>query len=139
MTVKDIIEADIVLIPVDILEDKKGTSTDRLYTSNLTKMAKSNLDIPPAPRYNSQKEAPTIEGTWVPCSNSIDPFVGNKGDQKRRDEAAYYSYCYAMNINSLRKQAFDQNTKGVPLEWFTWRRVVVDECHETLCTAKVSL
>jgi hypothetical protein len=65
-----------------------------------------------------------------------DIYVGNNGKQKNRDEQAYYGNCYSEAIMKLRKKTFSASEKGVPLEYFTWERIVVDECHETLVTGK---
>jgi len=37
---------------------------------------------------------------------------------------------------NFEKKKFGANEKGVPLEYFTWERIVIDECHETLVTNK---
>ena len=63
-------------------------------------------------------------------------YVGNKGSQRLRDAQAYYSHCYAMAIEKLRERTFKPTERGIPLEYFTWERVVIDECHETLVTGK---
>lgn len=63
-------------------------------------------------------------------------YVGNKGNQMARDAQAYYSHCYAAAIEKLREKKFAPTERGVPLEWFLWERVVIDECHETLITGK---
>jgi len=63
-------------------------------------------------------------------------YVGNKGNQKYRDNQAYYGYRYQDAISKLRQQHFEAKEKGVPLEYFTWERIVIDECHETLVTNK---
>lgn len=62
--------------------------------------------------------------------------MGNKGNQRTRDEQAYYGHCYSEAIKRLRGQTFRSSEKGVPLEYFTWERIVIDECHETLVTGK---
>lgn len=63
-------------------------------------------------------------------------YVGNKGDQRKRDAQAYYGHCYAEAIEKLRKKKFAPTDRGVPLEYFTWQRIIIDECHETLVTDK---
>mmetsp|Transcript_4107 Transcript_4107/g.5670 ORF Transcript_4107/g.5670 Transcript_4107/m.5670 type:complete len:1268 (-) Transcript_4107:118-3921(-) len=133
LSITDICNADIVIVPVGMLEESKGT--ERPYTRNLVRVSESFTDIPPAPTFYSQKEAPTIEGIWIPAT-SQDPYVGNKGNQRRRDVAAYYTHCYKTALLNLRSKAFKSSTRGVPIEYFTWRRVIVDECHESLCTAR---
>jgi Helicase conserved C-terminal domain len=61
-------------------------------------------------------------------------YVGNDGNQKKRDAQAYYGYCYSEAIQKLRQKTFDSSERGVPIEWFIWERVIVDECHESLVT-----
>ena len=85
----------------------------------------------------SQREAPTIEGTWVRnMASGPDIYVGNHGSQRKRDAQAYYTHCYHEAIAALRKKEFGASEKGVPLEYFHWERVIIDECHETLVTGK---
>jgi hypothetical protein len=61
-SVKDLCEADIVIVPASIMEERPKTGRVRPYTENLSKKAGSKK-IPPAPSGYSQREAPTIEGT----------------------------------------------------------------------------
>lgn len=85
----------------------------------------------------SQREAPTIEGTWVRNQASgPEIYVGNNGNQRYRDEQAYYGHCYSEAIAKLREKTFKASDRGVPIEYFTWERVVVDECHESLVTGR---
>lgn len=69
-------------------------------------------------------------------SSGPEIYVGNKSSQQDRDMMAYYSYTYASAIEKLRSKKFGESEKGIPLEWFTWYRVVVDEAHEVLVTGK---
>lgn len=62
--------------------------------------------------------------------------MGNKGNQKARDAQAYYGHCYSVAIEKLREKSFSPSDRGVPVEWFKFERVVIDECHETLVTGK---
>ena len=62
--------------------------------------------------------------------------MGNKGNQKTRDAQAYYGHCYSEAIEKLREKSFSPSERGVPIEWFKFERVVIDECHETLVTGK---
>ena len=62
-------------------------------------------------------------------------YVGNKGKQRTRDEQAYYGHCYSEAVRKLREKSFGPSERGVPLEWFRWERLVIDECHETLVTS----
>ena len=134
-SVEEICSADVVIVPAGILEEGKS-GTSRPYTEHLSKMAGSG-PIPPAPAAYSQREAPTIEGTWVRnMAPGPSVYVGNKGNQRTRDAQAYYSHCYSEAIIKLRQKTFGIKEKGVPLEYFTWERIVIDECHETLVTGK---
>jgi hypothetical protein len=56
--------------------------------------------------------------------------------QKRRNESARYTFVYLNAIKSLRSLTFDEGSKSIPLEYFEWERVIVDEIHECLCTSK---
>ena len=57
-----------------------------------------------------------------------------KGRQEDREAAAYFSHTYTrVALPSLRAKVFTDGDKGVPIEYFRWRRVIVDECHEPLC------
>lgn len=79
----------------------------------------------------------TPQGTWIRNqAPGPDIYVGNKGRQSDRDEQAYYGYCYSEAIGKLRKKIFLASERGVPLERFTWERIVIDECHETLVTGR---
>lgn len=137
LTVKEICEADIIIVPAGIIEETKGTK-GRPYTENLTRRA-NGPSIPTAPK-NGHAEAPTIEGTWVRCMQSGPMiYVGNTAKKKHREEQARYHFCYGENIKKLRSKSFGPHERGVPLEWFVFERVVVDECHECLVSAKGSV
>jgi len=133
-SVEDICNADIVIVPAGIIEEASGKQ--RPYTDHLRKKAGAD-PIPPAPRFFSQREAPSIEGRWVRnMASGPEMYVGNRGSQKHRDSQAYYGHCYAEAICKLRQKKFDRKDRGVPLEYYVWERIVVDECHETLVTNK---
>ena len=68
----------------------------------------------------------------IHCLQSSGPeiYVGNKGNQRTRDAQAYYGHCYADAIAKLREQKFSRSERGVPVEYYTWERIVIDECHE---------
>eukprot|EP00934_Nitzschia_sp_Nitz4_P001526 Nitzschia sp. Nitz4//scaffold16_size188269//113894//121049//NITZ4_001800-RA/size188269-processed-gene-0.61-mRNA-1//1//CDS//3329538544//1526//frame0 len=135
-SVEDLCTADMVIVPAAIIEEAPKTGPRRLYTEHLSKMAKADK-IPPAPTHYSQREAPTIEGTWVRnMASGPEIYVGNKGNQRTRDAQAFYGYRYAEAIKKLREQSFKPSDRGVPLEYFTWERLIIDECHETLVTGK---
>ena len=136
-TVEDLCMADIVIVPAGIIEENpKGKS--RPYTEHLSKISGVGAGtIPPAPAGYSQREAPTIEGTWIRnMASGPDIYVGNSGDQRKRDAQAYYGHCYSEAITKLRTKKIGPKERGVPVEYFTWERLVIDECHETLVTGK---
>ena len=57
-------------------------------------------------------------------------YVGNRGNQRTRDAQAYYGHCYSEAISKLREKTFSASERGVPIEYFQWERVVIDEAHE---------
>lgn len=61
-SVEEICTADIILVPAGLIEEAEGSR--RPYTEQLSKKAGTGK-IPPAPARYSQREAPTIEGTWI--------------------------------------------------------------------------
>lgn len=63
-------------------------------------------------------------------------YVGNNASQQARDLQAYYGHCYSEAIAKLRTKIFRPGDRGVPLEYFRWERVIIDECHETLVTGR---
>ena len=133
-SVKDICEADMVIVPAGIIEERGKSASDRPYTGLLSSKAGTEK-IPPAPS-SGHKEAPTIEGTWVRNMSSAPAiYVGNDAKQKHRDEQAFYGHRYSQAIQKLRGKKFKESDRGVPLEWFAWHRIVVDECHECLISS----
>ena len=44
-----------------------------------------------------------------------------------------------MAVQNLRKKEFKPSERAVPLEYFEWERVLIDEIHESLCTTKVEM
>ena len=133
-SVKELCEADMVIVHAGIMEERGKTATSRPYTELLSAKAKADT-IPPAPQ-SGHREAPTIEGTWVRnMASGPAIYVGNNAKQKHRDEQAFYGHRYSEAIKKLRRKEFDGSDRGVPLEWFTWNRIVVDECHESLVSS----
>ena len=131
-----IIDADVVICPVDILEANG-------YLANLVE--KAGLDehgrkLPSLPQHTGQLEQNEARGVWIPAT-SRDPYGGanNWRNQSRRNENAYYTYVYQKAIDSLRTKSFTRTCKGVPIEYFEFERLFVDEIHESLCTTKVEL
>jgi len=136
VSVKNMMEADVVICPVDILEAKN-------YLEDLfraAKLKKEIQEVPKLPPYSGQMEVTEAKGIWIPAT-SQDPYAGsnNSNNQKRRNVTAYYTFIYLKAIQELRNQTFKPNDKGVPLEYFEWERVIVDEIHESLCTTKAEV
>ena len=74
-----------------------------------------------------------IYGVWI-TNSSRDPYGKTKGRQEDREAAAFFSHSYInVTLPALRAKTFKDEDKGVPVEYFKWRRVIVDECHEPLC------
>ena len=72
-----------------------------------------------------------LTGAWAPHS-SQDPFGKSKARQEDRDIAALFTVRYSEALAALRRRKFKPADKGVPLEWFEFERLIVDECHESL-------
>lgn len=132
-TVKEFLEADMVICPVDLLEANG-------YMARLARVAagvKDVKEVPQLPKETGQVEKNGASGVWIPAT-SQDPFGGgnNPKSQQRRNESAYFTHIYHDYIRKLREKKFEQHEKGLPLEYFEWERVFIDEIHECLCTSK---
>ena len=153
-TANDITEADVVICPVDILEGEAKAVKDRakylkhLFSFTGTKVAKEFKgevkndqyvydEAPKLPTTWGAKECIGVRGVWV-AHTSADPYgQGASASQKKRDDCGFFTDRYSEIIDILRnKTKIEEKTKGVPLEYFKWERVVVDEIHESLCTTK---
>ena len=54
-----------------------------------------------------------------------------------REDSAFYTYTYLQSIQLLRdRDDVLPSEKGVPLEYFEYERVIVDEIHECLLSVK---
>ena len=109
------------------------------YLQLLTEQAGVEPLPPFLHRRNKNREAgggdteTIIYGVWI-SNSSRDPFGKTKGRQEDREAAAAFSHSYArVALPALRARKFADGDTGVPIEWFTWRRVIIDECHEPLC------
>ena len=119
--------ADFIVVNVAILADGKN------YLANLSAKSKYKKTPERTPTSGSGLKAPdSIVGTWVP-GMAADPYKGTKGKQTARDRSAYFTAQYRAAIAALRARSFSASTKGTPLEWFQFERVVMDECHEATC------
>jgi SNF2-related domain len=138
ITYATIMDADVIICPIDILEsnDKSEDGTNG-YMERVLRAAGHNIKgIPSLPAYSGQIEQSGAKGVWIPAT-SADPYGGanNGNNQKRRNQSAYFTHIYLSAIQSLREKTFRSNDV-VPLEYFSFERVFVDEIHESLCTTK---
>ncbi|GKY91341.1 hypothetical protein MPSEU_000106300 [Mayamaea pseudoterrestris] len=131
-----ILKADIVISPVDILESV-GYFKSLVFKSN---PQWGERRVPSLPNKSGQLEQTAASGIWIPHT-SQDPYAGGNdaNSQRRRDDSAYYTHIYSKAILELRKKIYEIDDTGVPLEYFEWERVIVDEVHESLCTTKVEM
>mmetsp|Transcript_27321 Transcript_27321/g.63976 ORF Transcript_27321/g.63976 Transcript_27321/m.63976 type:complete len:607 (-) Transcript_27321:30-1850(-) len=141
-TVQRILEADVVVCPVDIIESR-GYTDILTAKSGLTKSKDDAMKkIPELPKAMGQQEKPGISGVWVPAT-SQDPYgrgaQNEMKSQKLRDLSAYFTHSYLEAVKLIRQKDFKKTDKGIPLEYFEWERIVVDEIHECLCTEKDNL
>jgi len=128
LRVKDVVEADCLVCPVDILESPG-------YLEHLLKMSGSDVeDCPKMPPYAGQKELTGALGVWIPAT-SADPYGGanSQFNQKRRNASARYTHVYLSAVYKLRDINFQGARRGVPLEYFEWERIIVDEIHVSIC------
>mmetsp|Transcript_36589 Transcript_36589/g.88683 ORF Transcript_36589/g.88683 Transcript_36589/m.88683 type:complete len:2159 (+) Transcript_36589:2-6478(+) len=131
LTVKQLSSCDCVICPVDILESSG-------YVAHLLKACNMKADdCPKMPTHAGQKELTGAKGVWIPAT-SQDPYGGanSSHNQKRRNQSARYTYLYLNAVHAIRKKEYPDSKKGVPLEYFEWERIIVDEIHESLCCTK---
>ena len=138
ITLQTIVEADVVICPIDILESNESSSDGSGgYMERVLKAAGDKAsDVPTLPTYTGQIEQSGARGVWIPAT-SADPYGGanNGNNQKRRNQSAYFTHVYLSAIQALRQKEFRSKDR-VPLEYFEFERVIVDEIHESLCTSK---
>ena len=79
-------------------------------------------------------EPDVFEGIWLPGFGA-NPYAGTNGRQCDRHAAALFSTKYEEALAALRGMSFKDDAKGVPLEYFVYERVIVDECHVPICLA----
>ena len=121
----------------ELAKDLDGRSD--IYLNLLTEKAGTSPLPPFLHRRNQVRESgigdheTTIYGVWI-TKSSRDPYGKVKGRQEDREAAAFFSHSYArVALPALRAKTFKDSDRGVPIEYFKWRRVIVDECHEPLC------
>lgn len=120
------LNADVVIVNVDILQ-AGGYLEYLLKKAGLGDEVKN---LPGLPQYTGQIDL-----------NQNDPYGGanNPNNQKRRNHTAFYTSLYNKGVQALRKKEFKEADRGVPLEFFEYHRIIVDEVHESLCTTKSEL
>lgn len=128
-TVQQIIEADVVIFPIDIIESKG-------YTENLARksgLKREGIDIPELPKSMGHAEKPGAKGVWMPAS-SRDPFGIGSGNevknQKLRELSAFFTHSYLKAVHKLREKTYGKSERGIHLEYFVWDRIFGDEIHE---------
>ena len=136
VSMEKMLNADVVIVNVDILQAEG-------YLENLLKKAGLGdevKNIPGLPQYTGQIELNQARGVWIPAASN-DPYGGanNPNNQKRRNHTAFYTSLYNKGVQALRKKEFKEADRGVPLEFFEYHRIIVDEVHESLCTTKSEL
>ena len=111
------------------------------YLSNLRRLSSSETGHTSLPRLpyggkgqakGGHLEAASLVGTWIP-GHPADMYGDAKGDQKNRDAAAFFTSRYEAATERLRAKTFADSTMGVPLEYFRFERIIIDECHEAAC------
>lgn len=50
--------------------------------------------------------------------------------------SAYFTHTYSTAIEKVREKKYAPKEYGVPVEYFEFERLFVDEIHESLCTTK---
>ena len=150
---EDLVNADIVLVPMDLLrhnevikgkvkkgDKKKAEAIPDHYRGDLWTFAHSATDgeiafsAPMLPDKVGHSDHETLKGVWIP-GHPAAPYAGKEGNQGVRDSAAFFTYRYELALESIRSKvkSVEKGRKGVPLEWFRWERVVIDEVHEATC------
>ena len=55
-----------------------------------------------------------------------DPFGKSAARQEDRDVAALFTVRYGEALLKLRQREYTESDKGVPIEWFTFERLIID-------------
>lgn len=134
-TLEAVLKADVVVCPIDILESPGYLRNLLLKTGN-----QRDCIVPHLPQYVGQVEQNAARGVQIPNS-STDPYGGaNSGlKQQRREESAYYTYQYGEAVQQIRARVFQMTDRGIPLEYFEFSRIFIDEIHESMCTTRGEL
>ncbi|KAL1514920.1 hypothetical protein AB1Y20_004000 [Prymnesium parvum] len=134
MSVNDLREADVVIVACELLYNLKQRQHEA-YQTHLTELV-GDEPLPGFLRGRRQtrligSEPDVLTGVWVP-NTSQDPFGKSAARQEDRDTAAFFTARYSGALEKLRAMEFEGERTGVPIEWFTWERLIIDECHESL-------
>ena len=134
-------KADLILVVSDLLGVDKKEALDpkdkELYLSHLASVVGLDAELPDMVRYNVRQaggEPDVFEGIWLPGFGA-NPYAGTNGRQCDRHAAALFTKRYQDAVDALRQKRFPDSAKGVPLEYFVFERVIVDECHVPICLA----
>jgi hypothetical protein len=57
-------------------------------------------------------------------------------NQQRRNASARYTHVYLNAVHNLRQRKFGKSKKGIPLEYFEWERIIVDEIHVSAVSSR---
>ena len=144
--VSEMRSADLILVVSDLLGIDKATAQDKAgqkgkdnYLSHLAKTVGLGKELPDLMHGNNSVrqaggEPDVFEGIWLPGFGA-NPYAGTNGRQCDRHAAALFSTKYEEALAGLRGMSFKDDAKGVPLEYFVYERVIVDECHVPICLA----
>ena len=121
-TVKQVCSADVIIVSSTLLYDTNYLM--KLNTFSKTKNEKDQLDSVP----KSMGAAPpeTLKGFWIPFGRG-QVYGAAQHTPIKADSLAHFHLKYSNIVASLRSQTFEPDKRGVPLEWFMYRRVVYDE------------
>ena len=124
--------ADVVVVACELLCNMlgEGKKSAFAYQEHLAKQAKTAEAFPSFLSERKQSrlvgnEPDILTGVWVP-NTSQDPFGKSAARQEDRDVAALFTVRYNEALEKLRARKFGEGDKGVPIEWFTWERLIID-------------
>ena len=131
--------SDLLGIDKATAQDKSGQKGKANYLSHLAKTVGLGKELPDLMHGNNSVrqaggEPDVFEGIWLPGFGA-NPYAGTNGRQCDRHAAALFSTKYEEALAALRGMSFNDDKKGVPLEYFVYERVIVDECHVPICLA----
>eukprot|EP00931_Biecheleriopsis_adriatica_P048312 TRINITY_DN27914_c0_g2_i1.p1 TRINITY_DN27914_c0_g2~~TRINITY_DN27914_c0_g2_i1.p1 ORF type:complete len:2094 (+),score=462.88 TRINITY_DN27914_c0_g2_i1:118-6282(+) len=127
VSVRMLQEADVVIASFELLAEDA-------YLTNLSR--KSGFQVPKFPGGQAGHQEPDhLRGIWLP-GHPASPYEEHKGKQVQRELAAHFSMLYREAVLKLREQKLSPDDMCPPLEYFQWRRVVMDEVHMAFGSSK---